>query len=111
MLEAKTAPKPREMSSKARIYKIELALLIILLLLGFTLRIWNISSVGLDHFDEGVYAFSALGLTDSNQPHRLYPGQTKISPPVFFSLVDSHTSFLGDHLILLLYLSMCYLEH
>ena len=87
MLEAKTAPKPREMSSKARIYKIELALLIILLLLGFTLRIWNISSVGLDHFDEGVYAFSALGLTDSNQPHRLYPGQTKISPPVFFSLV------------------------
>jgi len=74
-------------NNKPRITPIELVLLLILLLSGFTLRIWDISSVGLDHFDEGAYAFSALGLTDSDQPHHLYPGQMKFSPPVFFGLV------------------------
>ncbi len=61
--------------------------MIILILNGFAFRAWQISSAGLDHFDEGVYVFSALGLTDSHQPYRLYPGQFKFSPPLFFSLV------------------------
>jgi 4-amino-4-deoxy-L-arabinose transferase-like glycosyltransferase len=75
------------MAGFSRIPRIEFCILLILLLLGFAFRVWNISSVGLDHFDEGVYMFSALGLTDPGQVHRLYPGQIKFSPPVFFSLV------------------------
>jgi 4-amino-4-deoxy-L-arabinose transferase-like glycosyltransferase len=70
-----------------RISRIELLLLTVLFLTGFVLRVWNLSSVGLDHFDEGAYVFSALGLTDPQQPHRLYPNQIRFSPPLYFSLV------------------------
>ena len=74
----------------------EVCVLFTLLLLGLAFRVWNISSVGLGHFDEGVYMFSALGLTDPSQPHLLYPRQFRISPPVFFSLVSlSHYVFGG----------------
>ena len=82
-------------SNQHRFNKVELVLLIILLTLGFALRIWNIASVGLDHFDEGVYVLSALGLTESNQVHSLYPGQFKISPPIFFSLVGLSYGIFG----------------
>jgi len=95
MLATERKTEIQEKGSRRRLSQIELVLLIILLTFGFTLRIWNISSVGLDHFDEGVYAFSALGLTDSNEPHRLYPGQFKISPPIFFSLIGFSYSIFG----------------
>jgi len=75
------------MANFSRITRMELCVVLTLLLLGFAFRIWKISSVGLDHFDEGVYVFSALGLTDPSQPYRLYPEQIKFSPPLFFSLV------------------------
>src|SRR5262245_32987534 len=52
------------MANYSRITRMELCVVLTLLLLGFAFRIWKISSVGLDHFDEGVYVFSALGLTD-----------------------------------------------
>ena len=62
----------------------ECAVLLILVLCGATLRSWGLTRTGLDHFDEGVYAFSALGLADGSQPHRLYPEQIKFSPAVYF---------------------------
>src|SRR3990172_3196993 len=61
----------------------ELALLLVVLLAGFGLRVWQISQVGLSHFDEGVYAFGALGLHDATQPHVFYPEQIKYSPPLY----------------------------
>ncbi len=65
----------------------ELTILLFLCLLGLGFRAWRISTAGLNHFDEGVYAFSALGLTQPGEPRTLFPGQAQFSPPVFFSLV------------------------
>ena len=79
----------------AHIPWIEVALLLILLILGFSFRAWELSNIGLDHFDEGVYAFSALGITDPSQPLRLYPEQIKFSPPMFFSLIGLSYYFFG----------------
>lgn len=78
-----------------KVYRREWVLLLLLLLLGFTLRAWQISSVGLDHFDEGVYVFSALGLSDAAQPNLLYPEQWKFSPPVYISLVALAYKLIG----------------
>jgi 4-amino-4-deoxy-L-arabinose transferase-like glycosyltransferase len=91
----KLTRRPLPMASPSHIRRAELIFLLLLLLLGFTLRVWNISSVGLDHFDEGVYVFSALSLTDAVQPSDLYPGQVKFSPPVFFSLIGLSYYFSG----------------
>jgi 4-amino-4-deoxy-L-arabinose transferase-like glycosyltransferase len=65
----------------------ELAVVLALVILGGVLRFWAIQTAGLDHFDEGVYALSGLGLSDASQPHRLYPDQALFSPPVFPGLV------------------------
>ena len=73
----------------------ELILLIRLLMSGLLLRAWNFSNVGLNHFDEGVYMFSALGLSDANQPMRMYPQQYKFSPPLYFGLVGLGFELLG----------------
>lgn len=54
---------------------------------ALALRTWQLQRAGLSQFDEGVYAFSGLGLMDPTQPHRLFPEQQKFSPPVYFSLV------------------------
>jgi 4-amino-4-deoxy-L-arabinose transferase-like glycosyltransferase len=58
-----------------------------LLLIAAVLRVWDVSALGVDHFDEGVYAFSALGLTDGDQPRTFFPDQLLFSPPVHLSLV------------------------
>jgi len=89
------AGKLKSIANPGRIPRIEMVLLLALVLIGFSLRIWKISTIGLDHFDEGVYAFSGLGVTDSTQPHRLYPEQVKFSPPVFFSLVGLSYHLFG----------------
>lgn len=61
--------------------------MLVLVFCAFALRAWRLSSIGIDHFDEAVYAFSALGITDPSQPHQLYPQQVKFSPPAHFSLI------------------------
>ena len=58
-----------------------------LLVIGAVLRAWDVSALGVDHFDEGVYAFSALGLTDGDQPRTFFPDQLLFSPPVHLTLV------------------------
>ena len=50
---------------------------------------------GIDQYDEGVYAFSGLGLFDDSQPHRIYPGQVRFSPPAYFTLVGLGFAALG----------------
>jgi dolichyl-phosphate-mannose-protein mannosyltransferase len=65
----------------------EALIVAVLTIAAFVLRAWSLGTAGLSQFDEGVYTFSALGLTDPSQPHRLFPDQQKFSPPVYFSLV------------------------
>jgi 4-amino-4-deoxy-L-arabinose transferase-like glycosyltransferase len=84
------------MSNFIRLSHREWIILIVLILVGLTLRAWQITDTGLDHFDEGVYAFSALGVTDASQPHRLYPRQILFSPPFYFSLVGLIYHILGQ---------------
>lgn len=55
--------------------------------IGLVLRAWHFEFAALTHFDEGVYAFTGLGLSDPSQPARLFPDQQKFSPPLYFSLV------------------------
>jgi dolichyl-phosphate-mannose-protein mannosyltransferase len=54
---------------------------------GFTLRIWSLPTVGLDHYDEGVYALSGLGLVEPGHSLRLYPNQERFSPPAYLGVV------------------------
>ena len=65
----------------------EWTLLILLLMVGFSLRAYHISQVALSHFDESVYAYSAMGITYPEGPRFLFPGQKKFSPPLYFSLI------------------------
>ncbi|MGH7502353.1 MAG: ArnT family glycosyltransferase [Longimicrobiales bacterium] len=55
---------------------------------AFVLRVWNFARLGINHFDEGVYVFSALGLADASQPLTLFPNQQRFSPPFYFTAVS-----------------------
>jgi hypothetical protein len=66
-----------------------------LTLTAAALRFWNSGALGLNHFDEGVYTFSALGMSDARQPRVLYPDQMKFSPLVFPALVSLSFRALG----------------
>jgi len=65
----------------------EWLLVLLITLAAFALRAWRLNAVGIDHFDEGVYAFSGLGLMGSDQPSRLYPDQALFSPPLYIALI------------------------
>jgi 4-amino-4-deoxy-L-arabinose transferase-like glycosyltransferase len=66
---------------------LEVLLVALAVVSGLVLRGWHLGDVGLTHFDEGVYAFTGLGVADPSQPRRFFPDQQKFSPPVYFSLV------------------------
>jgi 4-amino-4-deoxy-L-arabinose transferase-like glycosyltransferase len=55
-----------------------------LVALALALRLWALERCGLDHFDEGVYAFSASSIALPDQFSALYAGQEKFSPPAYF---------------------------
>jgi 4-amino-4-deoxy-L-arabinose transferase-like glycosyltransferase len=62
---------------------------------GVAARAWELGSVGLNHYDEGAYVFSALGISDPAQPLRLFPSQIEFSPPAYFGLVGLSYKALG----------------
>lgn len=76
--DAATAPRARGA---------EYALLAGLTALALALRAYHPGALGIDHFDEGVYALSGLGLSDPSQPLTLFPDQVLFSPPVYFTFV------------------------
>lgn len=78
-----------------RLSRTELVVIAALMLTGAALRFWNPGALGLNHFDEGVYTFSALGMSDAGQPRVLYPDQVKFSPLVFPALVSLSFRALG----------------
>jgi 4-amino-4-deoxy-L-arabinose transferase-like glycosyltransferase len=88
------AVKPRLMAASV-LQQPELALVVLLTLIGLVLRVWQLSSAGLDHFDEGAYVLSGLGLFDPTQPHRLYPDQFKFAPLVYPLFIGLSYLLLG----------------
>lgn len=66
---------------------VEVGGVVALALCALGLRVWGFGDTGLGQFDEGVYAFTGLGLSDPSQPHRMFPEQQKFSPPVYVVLV------------------------
>ena len=82
-----TTPLVRPTTDREAIAPLELWLLALATVGGLALRGWHAGDVALTHFDEGVYAFSGLGVADASQPARLFPDQQKFSPPLYFLLV------------------------
>ncbi len=68
----------------------------VLTALGMALRTWHFGDAALSHFDEGVYAFTGLGLADPSQPFRMFPDQQKFSPPVYVALIALFNLFGVD---------------
>ena len=72
--------------------KAELWVAAIVVLVGAMLRLWEPASFGIDHYDEGVYVISAMGLDDPSMPQRMFPDQIFFAPPLYFGLVGlAHT--------------------
>jgi len=72
--------------------KADLAVVAIVVLVGAMLRFWGPASFGIDHYDEGVYVISAMGLDDPSMPQRMFPDQIFFAPPLYFGLVAlAHT--------------------
>ena len=88
------AGEGRRMTSPTPISRCEFGVLLLICLLGFGFRAWDVSSVGIDHFDEGVYALSGLSLIEPEWD--LYFKQTEFSPPLFFTLVGLSYRMAGQ---------------
>jgi dolichyl-phosphate-mannose-protein mannosyltransferase len=73
--------------ARARPSRMETLLILGLTALAAWLRLRGLDTAGIGQYDEGVYAFTGLGLGDASQPHRVWPGQERFAPPVYFSLV------------------------
>ncbi len=58
-------------------------------------RGWGFGALGIDHFDEGVYVFTAWAWVDAAQPLGAYPDQILFSPPVYPALVALAYLLLG----------------
>ncbi len=51
----------------------ELRVLAVVVLLAFAARVWRLDHTSINHYDEGVYAFTAWGLADAGRP--IHPEQ------------------------------------
>lgn len=90
-----TTPAVSESSRQAYpLLVLELAVLAVISAAGILLRTWHFGDAALSHYDEGVYAFTGLGLSDRSQPFLMFPEQQKFSPPVYVALVALF-NFLG----------------
>jgi 4-amino-4-deoxy-L-arabinose transferase-like glycosyltransferase len=87
-------PKP-PMAPSVRLAAREWTMVVCLILAGLAARVWQFSTIGLNQFDEGAYAFSALGFSDSSQPLHLFPLQIRFSPPVYYGIVGMCFKALG----------------
>jgi hypothetical protein len=56
-------------------------------LIALLLRAWNFFRLGLDHYDEGVYALSGYWSLHFNAGSVLYPFQKLFSPPGYLGLI------------------------
>jgi 4-amino-4-deoxy-L-arabinose transferase-like glycosyltransferase len=59
-------------------------LLAAVVVLAGVARLWAIGNTGLDHFDSGGYALSALAVFKGDVPEGFFSDQILLSPPFFF---------------------------
>jgi 4-amino-4-deoxy-L-arabinose transferase-like glycosyltransferase len=71
----------------------DLALCAILIAVAATLRFWNLTSLGLTHFDEGAYTMTGRWLASFG--HEGVAFQPTFSPPLFPSLVGAAFMVFG----------------
>ncbi|MBL8961111.1 MAG: glycosyltransferase family 39 protein [Gemmatimonadetes bacterium] len=83
---APLTPVASRVPSPGRVTPVEWLLLVGAVVAGALLRAWQVDTLALTHFDEGVYAFSGYGIATGRDP-ALFPDQVKFSPPVYFTLV------------------------
>jgi len=69
-------------------------ILFMLLSLAAGFRFWTYTRLGIDHYDEGGYAMSALAIYEW-RADLLYPLQHFLSPPLFFLLAGIGMYLLG----------------
>ena len=69
-------------------------ILFLVLFLAAVVRFWAFARLGIDHFDEGAYAMSAMAVFEGRMD-LLYPLQHMLSPPLFFSLSGLVMLMLG----------------
>lgn len=67
----------------------------IVLALGIAARAWRPSTLGLNQFDEGVYAISAAKLADVEPVAPLFPRLERFAPPVYWTLVAVSYTLAG----------------
>lgn len=77
--------------------------LFLLVLVAAALRFWAYGRLGIDHFDEGGYAMSAMAVYEWRVDW-LYPLQHLLSPPLFFTLSGLVMYLLGTPADLALFL-------
>ncbi len=73
--------------------RLDIACLSLAMVLSFALRAWGFGSVGIDHFDEGIYALAGLGL-GSGWP-MVDPSLIAYAPPGYPILVGVAYRLLG----------------
>ena len=71
----------------------EILVVTVLSLIGGVLRLWSVSRIGLEHFDEGIYAASGLWVFSRGGLSDLNPSVIAYAPPGFPFLVG--LSYLG----------------
>ncbi len=76
----------------------ELIAAVAIVLVAGLLRFWAPGSVGIEHYDEGVYVISAFDLSEPGMGHRLYPDQMFFSPPLYVALVALAHAMVGGSL-------------
>lgn len=76
-------------------FRREFVVLVALAFVGAGLRAWNLGRLGLNHFDEGIYAFAGLWAFSPHGLADLDPGLIPYAPPGFTVLVGLMYSLLG----------------
>jgi 4-amino-4-deoxy-L-arabinose transferase-like glycosyltransferase len=71
------------MRTGTRLSSLEVVLAAGVLLVAFAARSWALGGIGINHYDEGVYVISAVGMAAS--PPELFPNQIVFSPPFYFA--------------------------
>lgn len=88
-------PEPVSDPSASRCLVREVEIVAVLTVLGGIVRLWGLSSLGLVHFDEGIYALAGLWSLSPGGLASLDPTVIAYAPPGFPFLVGISYLFLG----------------
>lgn len=83
------------MTPSPKLHRAELIAIVVTAAAGALLRLWSLGSLGLLHFDEGIYALTASGLATAASPVAIDPGVIPYAPPGYPFLVATAFAVLG----------------